>query len=248
MRGKIINTLALPALPLLLMQGRRLDRSILRLLPAQGPRAGVIAGSGEPLRLLTLGESTAVGVGVDSMEDAVACHFARMLGEHSGRAIAWEATGRPGATVSAGYAHLLPAIETGPRDLVLLLFGANDVLERRHARDFAVDMQRLIEGLRERVGSANILISSVPPLGTFPALPQPLRTYLGAWSRWLDHALERLHLPGVHYAPVRIPMPAHLFASDGFHPGIAGYRVWAEALAASAVRHGLVPRLPGPGI
>jgi len=241
MRGKIINTIALPALPLLLLQGRHLDRRIVRLLPAQGPRQGLFEGTGEPLRLLTVGESTAVGVGVEKIEEAVVYHFARLMNAHSGRAVAWEAAGRPGATVSVGHAHVLPTIASGPRDIVLLLFGANDVLERRHAQDFVEDLRRLIEDLRGRVGGAAILVSSVPPLGTFPALPQPLRTYLGAWSQWLDATLSRLSLPGVHYAPVRIPMVPALFASDGFHPGPKGYHVWAETLAASALKYGLVP-------
>jgi len=239
MRGKLINTIALPALPLLLMQGRRLDQHIVRLLPARGPRQGSFPGEGAPLRLLTVGESTALGVGVETMQEAVAFHFARLMHAHSGRAVAWEAAGRPGATVNMGYAHVLPAIEPGPRDIVLLLFGANDVLERRHAGDYVRDMQRFVHGLRERVGPAAVLVSSVPPLGTFPALPQPLRAYLGAWSRWLDLSVERLTLPDVHYAPVRIPMPPALFASDGFHPSPQGYNIWAESLAASAVKYGL---------
>jgi lysophospholipase L1-like esterase len=242
MRGKIINTIALPALPLLLLQGRHLDRRIVRLLPAQGPRQGLFDGEGEPLRLLTVGESTAVGVGVDKIEQAVVYHFARLMNAHSGRAVAWEAAGRPGATVSVGHTHVLPHIASGPRDIVLLLFGANDVLERRHAHAFVQDVTRLIEDLRGRVGNAAILVSSVPPLGTFPALPQPLRAYLGAWSRWLDITLAKLNLPGVHYAPVRIPMLPDLFASDGFHPGPQGYHIWAETLAASAFKFGLVPR------
>lgn len=240
MRGRIINALALPALPLILMQGRRLDRSV-RLLPARGPYSGFLDGTGEPLRFLVVGESTAVGVGVEAMEQGVAYLFARLLNASSGRPVHWEVRGQPGITVSDGHHELLPKIEAGPRDLVLALFGANDVLERRHAHDFAGDVQRFVGGLRERVGDAAILFSSVPPLGTFPALPHPLRAYLGAWSRWLDTALERIAMPGVHYAPVRIPMAPSLFASDGFHPGPMGYHVWAEILAAAALKHGLIP-------
>ncbi len=117
-----------------------------------------------------------------------------------------------------------------PRDLVLVLFGANDTMARRHARHFIADMHTLIEGLRARVGDAHIMMSAVPPLGTFPALPQPLRAYMGAWSRWLDMALARVALPGVHYAPVNIPMVPALFARDGFHPSpwatSAGPKPW----------------------
>jgi lysophospholipase L1-like esterase len=241
MRGKIINALALPALPLIHLQGRRVDRTILRLLPARGPRSGSVEGDGAPLRCLVVGESTAVGVGVETMEQSFAFQLAQLLRMHSGRAVVWEAAGRPGATVGEVHTELLPRIEAGPRDLVVVLCGANDALELRHAHVFASDVLRFVAALRERVGNAAILLSSVPPLGTFPALPNPLRAYLGAWSRWLDVTLERISLPGVHYAPVRIPMSASLFASDGFHPGPSGYQAWAETLAAAALRHKLVP-------
>ena len=240
MRGKLINTLAFPALPLLLLQGRRIDLLTPRMLPPMGPRSGLIEGEGAPLRFLVVGESTALGVGVEKIEDALVYRFAQIIHARTGRPVAWEAAGRPGATVSEAHARVLPNISAGPRDLVLILFGANDVLARRHARDFVEDMRVLIEGLRERTGTAAMLVSSVPPLGTFPALPQPLRSYLGAWSRWLDASLAQLSLPGAHYAPVHIPMPASLFADDGFHPGPAGYQVWAETMATAAFGLGLL--------
>jgi lysophospholipase L1-like esterase len=136
--------------------------------------------------------------------------------------------------------RVLPTLAAQPRDLVLVLFGANDAMARRHAGAFVGDVHAMVQDLRARVGNAAIMISAVPPLGTFPALPQPLRAYLGAWSRWLDMALARIALPGVHYAAVDIPMVPALFASDGFHPGPLGYQRWAETLAASAERFGLI--------
>jgi lysophospholipase L1-like esterase len=240
MRGKLIDLLALPAMPLLLLQGRRLDRQTLRLLPAYGPPHGSVAGSGTPLRVLAVGESTAVGVGVDSHEEAVASRFSQAVNARTGRAVVWEAAGRCGATVREGHAHVLPRIPHAPRDLVLILFGANDTLARRSAQDFARDLAALIADLRVRVGDASILVSSVPPMETFPALPRPLNTYLGARARWLDQAAAELDLPGVWHAPVNIDMEPVLFAEDGFHPGPIGYQVWGENLAASAFRFGLV--------
>jgi len=236
MRGKLINALALPALPLLLIQSRILYRKIPRLPPAAGPRAGLVEGTGAPLRVLVVGESTAVGVGVDTIDEAMVGRFARILNTRTGRPVAWEAAGLSGATVSEGHAHLLPGIAARPRDLVVILFGANDTLARRPARAFAEDMRALLTDLRPLVGEAPILISSVPPLGTFPALPQPLKAYLGAWSNWLDSTMAQLNLPGTHYAPVNIEMEAVLFASDGFHPGPVGYHAWAEILAAAAFK------------
>lgn len=240
MREKLINAVSFPILPLLLRQARLLETSLPHLLPAEGPRSGMIdsrnASSRPPLRLLAVGESTAVGVGVERLEQAVVVRFAELLAQRTGRAVVWETVGLPGATVSQGHLQLLPEITQSPRDIVLVLFGANDTMARRSAQLFTQDMGALINALRARVGNAAFLVSSVPPLGTFPSLPQPLRAYLGAWAQWLDRALMRLALPGVHYAPVRIDMVPQLFAVDGFHPGALGYQRWAETLAQTAFR------------
>jgi len=244
MRGKLIDALALPTLPLLWFQGRRVVRKMPRLSPAGGPPHGLVDGHGAPLRVLAFGESTAVGVGVDTLDQAVVGRFAHALHKRSGRAVAWEAAGLSGATVRDGHLNVLPELAHGPRDIVLLLFGANDTLARRSAQDYAGDLAELIAALRERAGGAPILLSSVPPLHTFPALPRPLSTYLGARARWLDDAAANLALPGVHYAPVNIRMEPALFAHDGYHPSPVGYRIWGEILADAAVRHGLVA-VPG---
>jgi lysophospholipase L1-like esterase len=241
MRGKLIDMLALPALPLLLAQGRRVDRKTPRLPPAAGGPTGLVAGAEPALRILAVGESTAAGVGVAQLEEAVVGRFAQVLGRRTGRAVAWEAAGQSGATVREGHASLLPGIAAGPRDLVLILFGANDTLARHSAQVYARDLTALIAALRERVGAAPMLVSSVPPLHTFPALPSPLNTYLGARARWLDRAAAQLGLPGVWHALVDIVMEPALFAEDGFHPGPIGYQAWAESLATSAFKYGLVP-------
>ncbi|MEO1603455.1 MAG: SGNH/GDSL hydrolase family protein, partial [Pseudomonadota bacterium] len=56
--------------PLLLTQGRRVRRDILRLPEAEGPREGIV-GEGPPLRLLVLGDSSAAGVGAATQSDAL---------------------------------------------------------------------------------------------------------------------------------------------------------------------------------
>lgn len=73
----------------------------------------------------------------------------------------------------------------------------------------------------------------MPPLGRFPALPQPLRGVLGLRARPLDAAGAGLApgLPGLTHLPLSLPVTPELFCADGFHPGPAGYRQWAALLA-----------------
>lgn len=76
-------------------------------------------------------------------------------------------------------------------------------------------------------------ISGLPPVSLFPALPQPLRWYLGRRSRQLDARLEQ-DLRGeadVTYLGLGFINDMSLMAEDGFHPGPEIYRAWADAVA-----------------
>jgi lysophospholipase L1-like esterase len=71
----------------------------------------------------------------------------------------------------------------------------------------------------------------------FPALPQPLRWYLGTKAALLDDLLARLVGLDARCELLRVdfPVEAGYMASDGFHPGAAAYRLWGS-VAAAAIR------------
>ena len=79
----------LPALlvaPVALSQGRKLQSDTPRLPEAHGPRDGLIGGAGartgKPLRLLVVGDSTAMGTGVPKLEEGLPGQLGRLLGSH----------------------------------------------------------------------------------------------------------------------------------------------------------------------
>jgi lysophospholipase L1-like esterase len=81
-----------------------------------------------------------------------------------------------------------------------------------------------------------VVLAGVPPVGVFPALPQPLRALLGWRAWWLDRAASRSAArAGLVYVPTRLDRTARtLFAADGFHPSAAGCAVWGRALVQAA--------------
>jgi hypothetical protein len=58
MKHIALDLALLPLAPLLIAQGRRVKRDTPRLPPAAGPLSGRVEGEGEPLRVLTIGESS----------------------------------------------------------------------------------------------------------------------------------------------------------------------------------------------
>lgn len=224
----------LPLLPLLLLQGRHVRR-VTPLLPgAAGPTTGRTEGQGAPLSLLVLGESTVAGVGAPDHALALTGQAALALAARAGRPVRWRALGASGYTAARVQKRLLPELPAEPADAVVIALGVNDTLQGRAPARWAADLASLIAGVRERVGPAPALLAGVPPMGMFPALPQPLRWAMGWRAATLARAAARLapSLARVRYSAAQLESAAGFFAADRFHPSVEGYRVWGGLLAA----------------
>ncbi|WP_344428318.1 SGNH/GDSL hydrolase family protein [Amycolatopsis minnesotensis] len=228
----VSGTATVALAPMLLAQGLRVRRTTPRLPGADGPVTG---GDGGGLALLAIGESTVDGVGAPDHERALTGSVAAALAARTGRPVRWQALGRTGANARVVHAELLPRVARA--DLVVIALGVNDTTELRSGAAFRRDLLRLVTGVRRRLGPVPVVLAGVPPMGRFPALPQPLRAVLGLRSGVLASAAAELSaVPGVRY----VPMPAAMldpatFAADGFHPGPAAYRIWGDQLAGAAL-------------
>ncbi|MFI8382188.1 SGNH/GDSL hydrolase family protein [Pseudomonas sp. NPDC079086] len=209
-------------------------RNALRLPPAAGLLSGVAGADlpGEPLRLLVLGESTVVGVGVDELQAALVGQLATALAARYGRPVAWRACGENGITATQAHARLLPQVLDQPFDLALLVFGVNDTTHLTSLPRWEAALGSMAKALSAR--GAQVAFSSVPPLQHFRALPWLLRRLLGMRAGLLDARLAQLAgRLGVGHHAVELEFSSEFLARDGYHPSVLGYRVWAQGLAVS---------------
>lgn len=231
---------ALALLPLLVLQGRRTRRVTPRLPEAAGPDAGC-AGAGQgggALRLLAIGESPVAGVGVDRHDQAITGQLAVALAARLHRPVQWRAIGRNGATAGEALQLLLPQVPAQPVDVVLLAFGVNDTTAFSRISRWCRNLLAWQEAIDARCRPGLLLICGVPPVGRFPALPQPLRWVMGLKASVLDAAARDLarRIPRALYVPLALdPLQAGLMASDGYHPSEEGCRRWAQMLADASV-------------
>jgi lysophospholipase L1-like esterase len=227
-----------PLLPVLVAQGYWLRKHTPRLPGAAGPLEGTVTGAGEPLRLLALGESTVAGIGACTHERALTGQLALALKSHTNRTVNWTVVARSGINARNCRVELVPKLRGLRADLVTIVLGVNDTIEFHSGRRWASDIERLIDSVRAEVGDALVLLSGVPPMNCFPALPQPLSFVLGARSAALERATVGLakRLTRVVHVPFTIERDrsADLFCADGFHPSELGYKLWAEQLAKAA--------------
>ncbi len=240
MNRNLITILTPPLLPILLAQGYWIRKRTPRLPDAAGPLKGTIAGGGEPIQLIAVGESTVAGIGAATHETALTGQLALALGRHSKRPVNWLVVARSGINARKSVVELVPRLSGHRAEVVLIALGVNDSIEFHSARRWALDIERLIEAVRTEVGDVLVLLAGVPPLDCFPALPRPLSWVLGARSASLAEASVRVanKVRRVVNVPFQIEKGGsrELFCADGFHPSELGYTLWAEHLAEAFAR------------
>jgi lysophospholipase L1-like esterase len=230
--------------PLLMLQGRRVRRVTPVLPEASGERVG-LAGSagaadeaaeegGDPLRLLIVGDSSAAGVGVERLSNAMAGVLPAALAARLARPVHWRLLAQTGLT-AAGVLELVLREPRRPQgyDAAVVVVGVNDATARRSRARWLADLEALRVALRALAPRASLHWSGLPPMHRFPALPSPLRAYLGARAAQLDHELARwvARDRSMHHLPIPVLSGEGMMASDGFHPGPEGHRIWGELLA-----------------
>jgi len=222
--------------PVLLAQGKRVRRRVPTLPEPPGARAGLV-GEGPALRLLILGDSAAAGVGAASQDEALAGQLAVALAPTF--RLQWRLFAFTGATTG----QVLRRLEADPPeacDVVLTSLGVNDVTGRLPLDAWRRRQERLVDLLRERLGARRILLSGLPPMHRFPALPQPLRWYVGSRARDFNRVLAEIAASrtGCEFLALdHEMMDVSAMASDGFHPGPPIYALWAQEAARRINNH-----------
>jgi lysophospholipase L1-like esterase len=219
----------IPVAPVLIVQGKRLRRDTPILPDAALPWHGTVSGE-NPLRLLVLGDSTAVGVGTDTLENGLPGNLARELTERWGRGVDWVAIGQSGATARDLIERFLPTALEAEYDFVFLTVGANDALHIRTRGAFSRDVRSILSQLRERNPHAVLMMSSLPAFYRFELLPAPLKQNLYLHSSSLENGARAVvgEFDNAFMSPKPPPYTEGFFAEDLFHPSSQGYRDWAH--------------------
>lgn len=225
---------ALVALLALLALALLLGRTVWRIA-----QAAELARLSEPLqhrpanaavRLLIVGDSTAVGTGASapeySLAGLIAARFPRVWIHNRAR---------DGAT----WADLPAQLAGDDRfDLVLVQAGGNDVIRLRDLATVRDDVVRVTAMARRRAGT--VVLMPAGNVGNAALLFPPLSWWMTQRARQLHAAVARAAgAPGVHYvnlyaraADDPFVQRAGLYARDGLHPSDAGYQVWFDELMA----------------
>ncbi len=219
--------LRIPLLPLLGAQGLMVRRRTQLLPEPTGPREGR-EGRGPRLRLLIAGDSSAAGVGAGTQQQALTGQLIRQLGRHY--AVEYRLEAVTGHT-TLDTINRLQSIN-GPYDLVVTALGVNDVTQVVSKARFIKQQTELLNLITGSLGARRVVVSGVPQMNRFPALPQPLAWVLGQQADRLDQGLQQVvnQFPQARHLPVDLPDDPAMTAPDGYHPSPKAYALWAKHL------------------
>jgi lysophospholipase L1-like esterase len=236
--------------PLLYAQAQGVRAGVEPLPEPPGPRAGREGKGNDEIRLLVIGDSSAVGVGAPHQDLALAKPLARNLARLTGRAVRWTLLAEAGLTSAAALAYLKTR-DVPDADLAVVVLGVNDITNQvplpqalKHRGEIAVWLEAHAE-------VSQVLFPALPEMERFPSLPQPLAWWAGQMSRRNNRAQARwaagwpLRSPLVHHVEMNGLMRPDLMAKDGFHPGPGLYARVAEHLAEVIWRDVLAPQEKG---
>jgi lysophospholipase L1-like esterase len=222
--------------PILLWQGKRTRAQTIPLPEAAGERSGVVGETNNqtPFHLLVIGDSSAAGVGAGTQSEALAYQTAAALAQQLQHPVSWRLIAQSGINTAQAY-DLFVKIPGQPADAVLFALGVNDATSQIKAGAFITNSAGLWNTVSAMTDAKVAVFSGFPPVHDFPALPQPLRFYLGTWAKWLDDSLQTWTRQQRHiYCPVADTLGKASvadMASDGYHPGPRIYAAWAQQAA-----------------
>ena len=216
-------------MPVLLGQAVFVRSKYVALPEPEGARSG-IAGSGPPLRLLIVGDSSAAGVGVASQKDALLGQLIGLLERDA--TIHFDLVAQIGAR-TADVLGWLDDLPTARYDIVVTALGVNDVTKGVSLRRWVRQQAELLDRITTQFQPSKVIISGLPPIGQFPLLPQPLRWVLGRQADRFDRQLHGLAARGNNCVAMKFNMGLDQsnMSKDGYHPGPLVYAKWAEEVA-----------------
>lgn len=206
---------------------------------------------GPAIKVVLLGDSSAAGYGVRTVEETPGAMIGSALAAQAGRRVHLGVFSRVGAQSGDLDGQIDEALPTEP-DVAVVLIGANDVT---HMVPMRLSVRLLEDAVRRLVDAGvAVVVGTCPDLGTVQPIPQPLRFGARLFSRRLAAAQTvavveaggRSVSLGSILGPEFEAAPAMLFGPDRFHPSAAGYEAMAGVLVPTILAAlGLAPEDEG---
>ncbi|MEV0230041.1 SGNH/GDSL hydrolase family protein [Nonomuraea sp. NPDC050786] len=238
--GGGLTALGATAYGLLIAEGLLARKAIGRPHGLDGPPSDGTYGDflGEPLKLAMLGDSTAIGLGMEDPAETPGVLLANGLASAAERPVRLLVVAKSG-TPSAELGEQVDKALTMDPDVAVIFVGANDIITQTPPATAVRHLTKAVRRLRD--AGVEVVVGTCPDLGTVRPIAQPLRWVTRRWSRQLAAAQTVAVVDAggrtVAFADVLGPEfdtnPTEMFGPDRFHPSARGYAQAANAVLPS---------------
>ncbi|MDF4222770.1 SGNH/GDSL hydrolase family protein [Maribacter sp. M208] len=236
--------LTIPLLPIMYFQGKRIKKSVPRLPEATGIEGCSTVSTNTILQMLTIGESTIAGVGVQTHEEGFTGALAHELATALDTSVNWKVYAKSGYTAKNINDKIINLITEKSTDLIVIGLGGNDAFELNSPKKWNNDIRKLIDSLRSRFKSTPIVFTNMPPIKEFPAFTSLIKFTIGNLVDILGDELNTIvkDYEKVYYYALKPSSKDYIqrynlklqpsdFFIDGVHPSKQTYQIWARDIA-----------------
>lgn len=195
---------------------------------------------GKPINVTLLGDSSAVGLGVDFTNETPGVLIVNAVSDMAQRPVSFTRLAWIGAeSRDLDFQVRMALDETPDLDLAVIMIGANDITSRTRP---SVSVGFLSDAVTKlRAAGCHVVVATCPDLGTIRPVRQPLRFIARRWSRQLArlqtvavvNAGGRTVSLGAILGPAFARDPK-MFSADEFHPSAEGYAAAAAVILPTA--------------
>ena len=239
--GTIVS---IPLLPFLYFQGKNIRKKTPKLPEAKEPKGLVNGNFNKTLNILSIGESTIAGVGVDYHKNGFTGALANTLSSELKANINWRVYARSGYTVAKVSEKIVSKIEETKTDFIVIGMGGNDAFTLNSPKRWRKNIENLISLLQNKFPETPIFFTSMPPIKEFPAFTKPIKFVIGNLVEILGENLYNLikNKRNVYYYHKIITLKkwsekhnlpnnnSKIYFSDGVHPSELTYKVWGKEM------------------
>ena len=236
--------ISLPLLPLLYFQGKKIRKEVPKLPEAKEPKGFVNGNFDKTISILSIGESTIAGVGVDYHRNGFTGSLARTLSKNLKTNINWKVYARSGYTVKQVCEKIIPKIKEESTDIIIIGMGGNDAFTLNSPKNWILNIKSLINLIQNKYPNIPVFFTNMPPIKEFPAFTKSIKFVVGNLVEILGEELHQLIDKKEHVfyyqeiITLKVWSKKHgldnsntkLYFSDGVHPSKLTYQVWGEEM------------------
>jgi lysophospholipase L1-like esterase len=190
------------------------------------------------IRYLALGDSYTIGTGASGLDANFPSRLAHKLEEATGSTVELKNPAVNGYTTTDLIVNELPELERFKPDLVTILIGVNDLVQRSDEAGYRTRLRRIYDSVaRLDLPQGRVAAISIPDFSIVPAaptfgVPSQLHARTDAFNAVARQEASACRFSFLELGDVSRAGAgrAGWIAEDNLHPGDLQYAAWADAL------------------